>query len=213
MDGNPRLRRMAQRTRRRMPAAQRREELLSAAEEVFGRRGYHGASLEEIAQAAGVSKALIYEHFDSKRDLHGALLERHVGAIFARLQANAEAGTAGEERLRGGIDAFLRFVEEHRDAWRFLFRDAADPEVADRVAAVQAQAVGVIAALIEADPEGPTDPLHVQIHAQLLSGAVQSLASWWHEHQDVPREVLLDRAVDFCWVGIERMRERRRAGA
>jgi len=194
-------------SRRRLPAAQRREELLAAAEEVFGARGYHGASLEEIAGAAGVSKALIYEHFASKRELHASLVEAHVGEIFARLRANALAGTDGEARLRGGVDAFLAFVEDHRDAWRALFRDAADPEVGDVIERVQAQAVGVIAALIAADPEsGHHDERTLQIHAALLSGGVQALANWWDVNRDVPRAELVDRAIAFCWNGIASLR-------
>ena len=197
-----------------MPAAKRRDSILAAAEEVFAARGYHGASLEEIAHAAGISKALIYEHFDSKRELHASLLHAHVAEIFRRLQANAETGATGEERLRGGIDAFLGFVEEHREAWRALFRDATDPEVADLIERVQAQATGVIAALIAADPDARPDPrlspaerdVRIEMHAQMLSGAVQSLANWWHEHRDVPREALVDRAMEFTWVGIERLR-------
>jgi AcrR family transcriptional regulator len=200
--------------RRRMRAPQRREVILAAAEEVFAARGYHGASLDEIAQAAGISKALIYEHFASKRDLHASLLDAHVAEIFRRLQANAEAGTTGEQRLRGGIDAFLGFVEEHREAWRALFRDATDPEVADLLQRVQAQATGVIAALIAADPGARQDPsvserereLRIEMHAQLLSGAVQSLANWWHDRQDVARAEVVDRAMEFAWIGLERLR-------
>ena len=190
-----------------MPAPLRREAILSAAEEVFARSGYHGASLDDIAQAAGISKALIYEHFTSKRELHASLVNAHVEEIFRRLQANAETGTSGEERLRGGIDAFLSFVEEHREAWRALFRDAADPEVGDVIERVQLQATAVIAALIAADPDAPREGEQaIEMHAALLSGAVQSLANWWHDHQDVPRAALVDHTMDFCWVGIDRLR-------
>jgi AcrR family transcriptional regulator len=190
-----------------MSAPLRREAILAAAEEVFARSGYHGASLDDIAQAAGISKALIYEHFTSKRELHASLVNAHVEEIFRRLQANAETGTTGEERLRGGIDAFLSFVEEHREAWRALFRDAADPEVGDVVERVQVQATAVIAALIAADPEAPNESERaIEMHSALLSGGVQSLANWWHDHQEVPRAVLVARAMDFCWVGIERLR-------
>ena len=207
---------MAVERRRRMPAAQRREVILAAAEETFARCGYHGASLDDIAHGAGVSKALIYEHFASKRELHASLLDEHVAEIFRRLEATAERGDVGEERLRNGLDAFLGFVEEHREAWRVLFRDAADPEMAEKIGAVQRQATGVIAALIASDPEASLDPeldpaeraLRIEIHAQLLSGAVQSLATWWHDHQDIPREVLVDRAMEFCWQGVERLPER-----
>jgi AcrR family transcriptional regulator len=190
-----------------MPAPLRRETILAAAEEVFARSGYHGASLDDVAQAAGISKALIYEHFASKRELHASLIGAHVEEIFRRLQANAAAGLTGEERLRGGIDAFLSFVEEHREAWRALFRDAADPEVADVVERVQAQATAVIAALIAEDPEAPHESERaIEMHAALLSGAVQSLANWWHDHQDVPRAALVDRAMEFCWIGLDRLR-------
>jgi AcrR family transcriptional regulator len=198
--------------RRRMPAAKRREVILAAAEEVFARGGYHGASLDEIAQAAGVSKALIYEHFDSKRDLHASLLEERVAEIFRRLQANADTGATGEERLRGGVDAFLSFVEERREAWRALFRDAADPDVADLIERIQDQATGVIAALMAAAPEArsgdPETRRAIEMHAQLLSGAVQALANWWHGHPDVPRAAIVDRVVEFAWTGLERVAAR-----
>ena len=195
--------------RRRMPAPLRREAILAAAEEVFARRGYHGAALDDIAQAAGISKALIYEHFASKRELHASLVNAHVEEIFQRLQASAATDRPGEERLRGGIDAFLSFVEEHREAWRALFRDAADPEVGDVIDRVQAQATAVVAALIAADPDAPHESEQtIEMHAALLSGAVQSLANWWHDHQDVPRASLVNRAMDFCWVGLDRLRVR-----
>jgi AcrR family transcriptional regulator len=197
---------MAPTRRRRMPAAQRREVILVAAEETFARSGYHGASLDDVAHAAGVSKALIYEHFESKRELHGSLLDAHAAEIFRRLEAAAERGETGEERLRNGIDAFLRFVEERREAWRALFRDAADPEVAALISRVQTRATGVIAGLIAADPDGPADlaygdpdrAMRIEIHAQMLSGAVQSLATWWHDHREIPRALLVDRAMEFC---------------
>jgi len=195
--------------RRRMPAAQRRTVILAAAESTFAASGYHGASLDDIAHAAGVSKALIYEHFESKRELHGSLLDAHAAEIFRRLEAAAERGETGEQRLRSGIDSFLCYVEEHREAWRALFRDASDPEVAALVTRVQAQATGVIAGLIASDPEAPANlatdgedrDLRIEIHAQLLSGAVQSLATWWQEHQEIPHDVLVDRAMEFCWHG------------
>jgi AcrR family transcriptional regulator len=204
---------MASARRRRMPAAQRRQVLLVAAEETFARLGYHGASLEDVAQAAGVSKALIYEHFDSKRALHASMLDAQANDLFARLRDGAERGSTSEERLRNGIDAFLRFVEEHREAWRALFRDAADPDVAERLGVLQGQATAVIAGLIAADPAAAGDPAldpaererRIEVHAQLLSGAVQSLAMWWHGRPEVPREELVDRAMELCWSGLEQL--------
>lgn len=207
---------VTERTRRRMTATERRETILEAAEDVFATSGYHGSSLDEIAQAAGISKALIYEHFASKRELHESLLSAHADEILLRLAANAAGGLDGEERLRGGVDAFLGFVEERRDAWRALFRDAADPDVVAVIDRVQAQATTAIAELIFADPSAPqrapgeTPEEHarnVEILAQLISGAVQALANWWYDHQDVPRAVLVDRVMEFAWLGLERVRD------
>ena len=202
---------MASTRRRRMPAAQRREVILAAAEETFARSGYHGTSLDDVAHAAGVSKALIYEHFQSKRELHGSLLDAHAAEIFHRLEAAAERGGSGEQRLRNGIDAFLRYVEDHREAWRALFRDAADPDVAALITRVQAQATGVIARLIAADPDAPANlapgardrEMRIEVHTQLLSGAVQSLATWWDDHREIPRASLVAETMAFCRPGAE----------
>ncbi len=76
-------------TRRRLPAGERRTAILDAAMQEFAARGFHGASIDDIAQAAGISKALIYEHFPSKKDLHVSLLDMHVQELFDRLAVNA----------------------------------------------------------------------------------------------------------------------------
>jgi AcrR family transcriptional regulator len=185
--------------RRRLPAAERRARILAAAQEVFAQRGYHGASLEEIARASGTSKALIYEHFESKRALHETLITEHAGELFARFAANAAAGATGEERLRSGVDAFFGWVQERHDAWRALFRDAADPELAPVIDRLQAQTTQAIVALV---PPGG-DAQAIEMYAQLTSGACQALANWWGEHQDVPREQLVDRVIAFCWDGMK----------
>jgi AcrR family transcriptional regulator len=199
--------------RKRLTAEQRREAILDAALEVFAQRGFNGSSIDEIAHAAGVSKALIYEHFPSKRDLHVSLLERHTQEIFERLAESAATSDPGEVRLRAGVDAFLDFVEHRRDAFRMLFRDAVEPEVAEIVASVQRQTAAAVAGMIATEPraakpgENPDrDRQAIEMLSQQLTGAVQSLAIWWGEHPEVPREVLVDSVMNFTWVGLERLR-------
>ena len=191
--------------RRRLTAAERRADLLRAAREVFAVRGYHGASIDDIASAAGVSKALIYEHFAGKKDLHASLLAEEAGELFGRLGSAAGVGDDDEARLRAGIDAFLGFVEERRDAFRALLRDAADPELTDVYERLQGQATALIASLMRPDPDA--DPTEAVMLAQQLSGAMQALASWWHDHREVPRADVLDAAMAFAWTGLERLRE------
>jgi AcrR family transcriptional regulator len=206
--------------RKRLRAEERRETILDAALEVFAQHGFNGASIDEIAHAAGVSKALIYEHFPSKRDLHFSLLERHVREIFERLAVSAATSDPGEVRLRAGVNAFLEFVETRRAAFRMLFRDAVEPAVAELVAGVQQQAAAAVAALIASEPrtspprENPDrDRRAIEMLGHQLTGAVQSLAIWWGDHPDVPREVLVESVMNFAWVGLERLRAGDRFGS
>jgi AcrR family transcriptional regulator len=200
--------------RKRLSAPDRRAAILDAALEVFSGRGYHAASIDEIAQEAGISKALIYEHFPSKKDLHVSLLERHVQEIFERLAESAATPDPGEVRLRAGVDAFLEWVETHPRAFRLVFRDNFETDVADVLMRLQQQATFAIAGLMASEPvKAHSDiseadrKLATETFAQQLSGAVQSLAIWWQEHPEVKRAFVVDCVMDFCWLGLQRVRD------
>lgn len=198
-------------TRRRLSAADRRSAILAAALEVFSERGFHEASLEDVAARGGVSKALIYEHFDSKRELERALLEMNVHELLGRVTAAITSADGEEERLRAGINAFLAFVEERPVAWRLLFRNVGDPDIAEAFAQLQDEVSRTIAALMVANapPEfrsaEPDFEQATEMMAQQLTGAVQSLANWWDDHRAVPRERVLEMAMDFAWLGLGRL--------
>ena len=200
-------------SRKRLSAEDRRTAILDSALEVFSRRGYNGASIDEIATAAGISKALIYEHFPSKKDLHVSLLERHTQEIFIRLAQTADTREPGEVRLRNGVNAFLEWSETNHDAFRLLFRDTFEPEVAAVLDRLQNQATGAIAALMasepalqQADGDDAELALAIEAMAQQLSGGVQSLAIWWQQHPDIERDWLVDRVMDYAWTGLKRTR-------
>src|SRR3954462_15476828 len=162
--------------------------------------------------AAGFSKALIYEHSPSKKDLHVSLLERHVQDIFLRLAQTADTKDPGEVRLRNGVNAFLEGAETPRKPFRLLFRATFEPEVAAVLDRLQNQATGAIAALMASEPglQGRGDDeefaLAIEAMAQQLSGGVQSLAIWWQAHPDIERDWLVDRVMDYAWVGLKRIR-------
>src|SRR5919106_1127167 len=120
-------------TRSRMSAADRREAILDAARGAFAEGGFHATSLDAVAERAGVSKALIYEHFASKRELYVAMLEMHVEELVERISGAVAGAEPGEPRMQAGLEAFFGFVEERRGAWRIMFRDADDPDVAVRL--------------------------------------------------------------------------------
>lgn len=199
--------------RKRLTGEKRREAILESALEVIAQRGYHASSIDDIAREAGVSKALIYEHFASKQDLYAELLEQHAGQLFSSLaEAISDAGRDASARLAVGFDAFYGFVEEHTVAWRLLFREATDPEAVALLDRITAEVTGFVAGVIREDPgsrRGADDEQRrehgVQVVAQLLVGAVQSLANWWADHQEVPRERVVEMTMDFAWLGLQRL--------
>jgi AcrR family transcriptional regulator len=199
--------------RKRLTGEERREAILESALAVIAKRGYHASSIDDIAREAGVSKALIYEHFASKQDLYAVLLEQHAGHLFSALaEAISDAGRDASARLAVGFDAFYGFVEEHTVAWRLLFREATDPEAVALLDRITAEVTGFVAGVIREDPgsrRGADDEQRrehgVQVVAQLLVGAVQSLANWWADHQEVPRERIVEMTMDFAWLGLQRL--------
>ncbi len=205
----------AEEKRRRLSPAERRERILAGAMEVFAERGYEEASMSEIARAAGITPAVIYDHFASKAKLQIELLERQtaelLGFVGAALQGTPEAP---EERMRVGVDAYFRFVEEHRFAWRMMFRDPpTDPAVAAAFRRLGREATAGIAAFIEASAgealAGEEDPARAaEMFAELLKMSQNGLASWWYEHPEVPREEIVERLLEFCWTGLERVAKR-----
>jgi AcrR family transcriptional regulator len=193
-----------------MSAADRRAAILEAARAAFADAGYHETSLDAVAERAGVSKALLYEHFSSKRELYIAVLEMHVHELVERISGAVGAAEPGEDRMRAGLVAFFGFVEERRGAWRIMFRNAGDPDVAVRLDRLRDEVAAAIAQLMseEAERKGldfPKLPQFIEMIAQQLVGAMQSLADWWDVHRKVPKEEVIQAAMDFAWVGQERI--------
>ncbi len=198
--------------RRRLSPAERRERILAGAMQVFAERGYDGTSMNEIARAAGITPAVIYDHFASKAELQIELLERETEELFGAVGAALEAAPEEPAALmRAGVDAYFRYVEEHRYAWRMLFREPpSDPAVAPTYRQLNARATQGIAAFLEAGAGGAlaveAEPRQaLEMFAELLKTAQNGLASWWYEHPEVPREAIVERLLEFCWSGLEQI--------
>lgn len=196
--------------RRRLRAAQRRELILQAAVAQFAERGYHAASMDGIAAAAGISKAVVYDHFASKQELYTVLLEKvraEVDAAVAAAVAPVEEG--GEAQVRAAMEAFFRFVEDHPQACRLLFLEVQSAEEAARIVRrIDARVTAGLSQQLGSDPDvfdgHPARELQLRILAELVKSAVHGLASWWYRHPDVPREDLVARSVGVIWPAIER---------
>jgi AcrR family transcriptional regulator len=195
-----------------MSAADRREGILDAALEEFAMNGYHETSLEGVATRAGISKALIYEHFSSKRELHEALLSRYDREVLDRVIAAIASPNPVEQRLYATADAFLSFVEENREPWRLIVRNPGVTGVDESVGQNQKDMAQAIASVLQADApqelavDSPDQGrFEVEMIAQQMLGAWRGVAIWWDDHRDVPREQLVRMIMNVGWMGLDRL--------
>jgi AcrR family transcriptional regulator len=191
-----------------MTAAARREVIASAAAVLFSEHGYRGASIEAIARASGVTPPVVYEHFESKRELYRELLERH----FAELRRVWGEHFVGDgplgERVTASFDAWFAYVEVHPFAARVLFRYSTDPEIEAVHAEVAARSREAILPLLATENlGGAMGEEGIEMAWIVLRGVLQGLAVWWSEHPEVPRDRVVATAVNGLWIGFERVLE------
>jgi len=160
-----------------------------------------------------VSAPVLYDHFASKLDLHRRLLERHFAGLQDVWRENLPDDEEPTRRIARALDAWFAYVQSHPYAWRMLFRettgdpevDAVHREVAERSRAVVlpllAREQGADAA---AGPQGAGGDA-LAMSWEVLRCAMQGLALWWYDHQDVPRDQVVATAMNWLWIGLERV--------
>ncbi len=195
---------------RRLPAAERRETIERAATELFAERGYYGAAIDEIARRAGVTPPVVYDHFSSKRELYAHLLERHYAALRDIWFAFAANGGPIETWIAPAVDAWFGYVEANRSAAKMLFREpTADPHIVDVHGEIVDASREEVMTLVrrEAAVAGidEDDVTWMDLTWQILRAVLQGLALWWYDHPRVPRERIVEAAMNGMWLGFERV--------
>ncbi len=186
--------------------------IAQAATEVFADFGYHGASMDEIARRSGVSVPVVYDHFESKQQLHRHLLEHHFGELREIWQDHFVGDDAPEERMARAFDAWFAYVETHPYAWKMLFRDTTgDLEIQAIHAQVAAQSRAALLPLLAAEQGSEHiadagDEESLEMAWEALRSVLQGLALWWYDHRDIPRERVVKTAMNSVWMGYERVR-------
>ena len=119
----------------RLPRSARRQQLLEAAQQVFVANGYHAAAMDDIAERAGVSKPVLYQHFPGKLELYVALLDQHTGTLERRVRAALASTDDNHERVAGCIRTYFDFVDDPGGAFRLVFESDLrnEPAVRERV--------------------------------------------------------------------------------
>ena len=163
----------------RLPRDQRRAQLLDAANEVFTTRGYHAAAMDEIAAAAGISKPVLYQHFDSKLDLYLALLDQACDTLVDVVQAALASTDHNADRVVAAMGAFYEFVSSASGEFRFVFESdlTGDGRVQERLWRVNNDVADSIATVIAEDTHLPPD--QAKLLAISLVGLAQVGARYW----------------------------------
>jgi AcrR family transcriptional regulator len=199
-----------------MSAAQRREVIERVATEVFAERGYQGASIDEIARRAGISAPVVYDHFASKQELFQRLLVRTRDELLALWGEHLFTDEPASVRIPRAFAAWAEYVETHPYASRMYFREATGlPEVQAFHAELHEQARTALGAVLARLPgaeelTGSDDPEAFQMAAEVMRAGLTGLAIWWNDHPHVPRERIVETAVNVLWVGFEASSRRAR---
>lgn len=165
----------------RMPRSARRKQLLAAAQQVFVAQGYHAAAMDDIAERAGVSKPVLYQHFPGKLELYLALLDTQAEALASTVTEALTATEDNQARIHGVLSAYFRFVDrdEEDGAFRLIFETdlGNEPAVRERVEAVTQKTMRAVAGVVAADTG--LDSASSELLATALTGAAQVAARWW----------------------------------
>ena len=189
---------------KRLPRAVREQQMLNAAVSVFAENGFRDASMDSIAARASISKPMLYLYYGSKEELFSACIARESGRFIDAMAVGFDPNLRQSEQARTVVREFLRYVDEHRESWRVLYRVAVGTaSFAGIVDESRSQVVEAVAGLIRrgTTTEGARD-IDFELTAVALVGAGEAVADRMSEG-DVDLETATDLLVGITWRGLK----------
>jgi AcrR family transcriptional regulator len=190
----------------RLPRSARRAQLLEAAQAVFATAGYHAAAMDDIADRAGVSKPVLYQHFPGKLDLYLALLDQHCTTLESLVRdALHTPAESARSKVFATIEAYFDFVAREDAAFRMVFESdlTSEPQVRNRIDAVTDTCAEAIAEAIVEDTAGGLDDDQAMLMAVGLAGLSQvSARHWLAQGATLPKEVAARLVGQLAWRGV-----------
>ena len=191
----------------RLPRPARRKQLLGAAQEVFVAHGYHAAAMDEIAERAGVSKPVLYQHFPGKLELYLALLDQHADDLVAKVRAALQSTTDNRQRVVASVKAYFDFVDgggsDREGAFRLVFESdlKSEPAVRSRVERMTQECVEAIAQTIAHDTGFREE--EALLLSVGLTGLAEVGARWWLASQGrLSKDRAVELLVGLSWRGL-----------
>jgi AcrR family transcriptional regulator len=185
-----------------MTAAERREQLIHVARGVFAERGYDGASVEEIAARAEVSKPVVYEHFGGKEGLYAVVVDREVRRMLDMI---GSALTSGHPRMliEQAAFALLTYIEEHSDGFRILTRDSPPGSETGSYVSIISDIASRVEHILTAElKQRGYNTRTAPMYAQMLVGMVSTTGQWWLDAREPEKEVVAAHLVNLAWNGL-----------
>ena len=197
-------------TRVRMSGKERREQLLDVGRSLFAAKGFDGTSVEEIAEKAGVSKPVVYEHFGGKEGLYAVVVDREVGRLLDRI-TEALSGDHPRQLLEQAANALLSYVETQTDGFRILVRDSpvasTSGTFSSMISDIATQVEHVLAAQFKTLGY---DPKFASLYSQALVGMVALTGQWWLEARKPKRDDVAAHLVNLAWNGLSHLEKKPR---
>ena len=190
-------------SKNRLPRDERRSQLLDAALEVFTQAGYHSAPMDEIADRAGVSKPVLYQHFPSKLELYLAVLDLHIDSLLFEIQKAVSSTQDNSSRVKAATAAYFDFINREGEAFRLLFESdmTVEPKVRERLNRMTYDCAAAFSAIISVET-GLSKGLSMMLATGLI-GNVQSAARHWLERdQKVSRDEAVSIIAAQIWRGV-----------
>lgn len=184
----------------RLSAEERRIQVLDVAGGLFAEHGFHGLSMEQLADAAGVSKPVLYQHFPSKHDLYLALVHDAVTEMEEQVRKALVGTNDNRARLEGAIAAYFDFVEDRRFGLLFRTAELTDDDVRAAVEGAMTRVADVVGVLIAEDADLSTRS--AVFLATALRGLATEGARWWLEHPEVDKAEAVQLISRLAWRGL-----------
>jgi len=187
----------------RLPRHERRRQLLDAALEVFVTRGYHAAAMDEIAERAGVSKPVLYQHFPGKLELYLALLDENVDILVETVRDALRSNPDNKQRVAATFGAYFEYVGGQGQAYRLVFESdlGNEPAVRARLDRGQRECAAMVSQVVREDAGISDDEAHLLSVGMV--GMAQVTARYWLTSRDrIPREAAEQLVARLAWRGI-----------
>jgi AcrR family transcriptional regulator len=187
----------------RLPRRERRAQLLDSALEVFVAQGYHAAAMDDIAERAGVSKPVLYQHFPGKLDLYLALLDVACDQVIDNCRAALAATHDNKTRVAAAMDAFYTYVAAENGAFRLVFESdlTSEPAVREHVERVTTECAAMIADVIHDDTGLPGEASRL-LAVSLVGMAQVSARFWISEAAGIDQAQAVELVSGLAWRGI-----------